>query len=178
MSKKQTTSEHAHTLSTRLTTEQKELIERAAEAGDMTTAKFLRDAALKHASDLLNAMPNDAAIRHLAGQVFKLLTSVTGTSYAECIHDGHDPYTNPFNSATGTITLDQVTEFDYDRQHFEKPKKMKIELLDRKDRQDLLAVMSASPRAFADALRAEFTKPSEERPRFKPIDLRLTPSDD
>lgn len=169
----------AGSYSTRLTGKDKLLLEQAAEIADMTPAKFLRVAALKHAADILHAQaPNDKAIRLLANEVAKTLLAGEVTAIAECVEEEMPPATRTFTSSDGTFSIAQITGFDFDREHYSKPESFRVGTLSPADRRDLRAVIRAAPRAFAEALLNELAQPLEQRPRFKPVDIEFDEDDD
>jgi len=180
MAKKKTTSDQAAgSYSTRLTGKDKLLLEQAAEISDMTPAKFLRVAALKHAADIIHARaPNDKAIRMLANEVAKKLINCEVTAIADCIHEDVAPATRTFTSSDGTFTISQITDFDFDPEFYSKPDRFKVSLLSPVDRRELQSIIAAAPRAFAEALTIEFTRPMEDRPRFKPVELDFGEDED
>lgn len=168
----------AGSYSTRLTGKDKLLLEQAAKIADMTPAKFLRVAALKHAADILHAQsPNDKAIRMLANEVAKKLLSGEVTAIAECVHEEGAPTTRTFTSSDGTFSISQITGFDFDREHYFKPENFRVGTLSPVDRRDLRTVISAAPRAFTEALLNELSQPLEDRPRFKPVDIKFDEDD-
>jgi uncharacterized protein (DUF1778 family) len=167
MAKKQTTKtvpvEKTTTYSTRLNEEQRERLEQAASAANMSASRFMRDATLRAASDLHNAAPPfDRSLAKFAKLVANSLLDPTVEVTKQ--NEYEQTHTVTFRASNGPISLEPS--------HSEKPeeswrpKELRIEGLTPDDVQNLREMARVCPLSFSQALIAALDGVTEPAPKF------------
>lgn len=167
MAKKKTTkaapTEKTTTYSTRLNDEQRERLERAASASNMSASRFMRDATLRAASDLHNAAPPfDRSLASFAKLVANSLLDPTVKVTKQ--NEYEQTHTVIYRASNGPISLEPS--------HSEKPedswrpKELRIDGLTSDDIMNLREMARVCPLSLAQALIAAFDGVTEPAPKF------------
>jgi len=167
MAKKQTTKtapvEKTTTYSTRLNEEQRERLEWAAAASNMSASRFMRDATLRAAYDLDNAAPpHDRAIAILAKRVADGLLDPTAKVTKE--NEYEQKVTVPYRASNGSISL--VTSDSDNPEDSWRVTELRIDGMSKDDIQQIRQMARVCPLSFAQALIAAFDGVTEPAPKF------------
>ena len=170
MAKKKTTKKTAAdkttTYSTRLNDEQREHLENAAASTGVSASRFIRDATLRAAADVVNSTaPNDRAITAIAQR----LADSISNQQAELEYQYEDDQVSVSKASlnNGYLPINQ------DRQHeeFELNRHLlsvKINSLSPQDIRQLRAIAESCPFTFAQAFLKAMRGASEPMPEFSP----------
>lgn len=150
------------TYSTRLSPEQRKLLDQAAALTDVTPSKFIRDAAIRAAIDVVNAAPpQDGAIAQMAERVVKLTTDARFTvryvdAFREMFSYDHGAASGAIGFFDGGTGSDQMTA-----------ESVEVDRLKAFEGASLVAMLKTCPAALCGAMLSALSKP-ESAVRYEP----------
>lgn len=159
--------EQTTTYSTRLSDEEKRILEEAATLADMSSSKFIRNATLKASVEKINAAsPNDLAIKTIARVLAKqLLDNQLEINY----HGEHEHF-----ETSRTVVLQSDTNIDLEYPcdgeqypHFH-PHSITPRIMSRLQINRLIKVAQNCPQTFVESLVHELQGRVDDIPEFTP----------
>lgn len=161
---KKSVAEKTTTYSTRLNDEQREHLEHAAASLGVSASRFIRDATLRAAADVVNATaPNDRAINAIAQRlVDSILNQQATLGFAD---EFENQYTEKaiLNNATLPMSQFFAQREDEPRRELEY---ITINTLNKREMRQLTEIAESCPFAFAQAFLKATRGASEPLPEF------------
>ena len=162
---KSLSTEGSTTYSTRLADDQKELLEQAAALTGVSASRFIRDATLRAALDVVNAAPpNDRAIQATMARIADILLNqpykLVKQNYAGV------PFTKKGLGSRQSIDL-QVNRSDV-LEESEEPVSLILESISHDDIKNLESIARSCPVTFAQSMVKAILGVTEPLPTFAP----------
>lgn len=160
--------EQTTTYSTRLNTEEKQILEDAAALTDVSSSKFIRNATLQASSEIINAAaPNDRAVKTSARLLAKQMLEL------QCEINYHGDYADYETSRN--VILQSSGEIDLRYPNFSEEHDVQFvahsivpKVMQRAQINKLIKVAQNCPHAFVEALINELQGRVDEEPDFTP----------